>query len=77
MKKVLFALELFSIIALFFSYLVLEITHEPGKQTTPIFHPTVTVEKSTIARPLAAKFKERNLIPFPLKLIAAFIRIPS
>ena len=46
MKKVVFALEVFSIIAVFISYLLLEINHDHNKPPDTILHTEVTVEKT-------------------------------
>ena len=46
MKKFLFAVEVFGVIALFIAYLILELNHTPDEQPNTTPYVPITVEKS-------------------------------
>jgi hypothetical protein len=76
MKKVLFALEVFSIIALFISYPVLELSRGSAKPAATIIYQAVTIEK-TRAIPESISVNEQTLIPLPVKIVAVLLKFPS
>jgi hypothetical protein len=76
MKKVLFALEVFIIIALFISYPILELSRGSGKPAANIFYHAVSIEKAK-AIPESISANEQTLIPLPVKIVAALLKFPS
>ena len=67
MKKLVFALEVFSIIAVFISYLILEINHEHNKPPATIFYPSVKLEKTMPIPQEFVSINDQLLVPHAVK----------
>ena len=76
MKKVLFAFEVFTIIVLFISYPILELSRGSGKPAATIIYHAVSIEK-TRAVPESISANEQTFIPLPVKIVAALVKFPS